>query len=462
MSLIINLIVGLIAFYFAYMYATRKPMLVKVPWYEGWKYECNQPLSFLIYSILTAMLFLGPLSLVKYGVWIVILLLMMYRGAFRYRFNMVLGAYTLFVLWNLYTMTYTPYPEQGWMMILKFCLPYLYFWLGYNAIQCEDDFYVFLEKTCWICCGYALIIGGVSAKFISPLYVFLNFTSGGLFVSYASLADFFAVLITVPITMYFATNKRKYLWMAAWMFLSTILESVRTGIGASVLGLSFFYMIYKKGKSIPYIGLMVILFITSIFAVPEVREKMFGSKANTVSVGSASMDQVEMNGRNFMWERIMEHSYYGHEMMGSGCGASLGWLKEKASKEGGIVLIHSDWVQMLSESGNIGLGFFVFFIIVLLWVILSETWKYKGFITITFVGAMTVASFVACFFAMGFDNVITYAQQGFVIPFIFLGLFYKIRTIETNYEQITKLQFFRKKQFEWLERYFNSACSFRS
>lgn len=50
---------------------------------------------------------------------------------------------------------------------------------------------------------------------------------------------------------------------------------------------------------------------------------------------------------------------------------------------------------------------------------------------------MTVASFVACFFAMGFDNVITYAQQGFVIPFIFLGLFYKIRTIETNYEQIS-------------------------
>ena len=84
-----------------------------------------------------------------------------------------------------------------------------------------------------------------------------------------------------------------------------------------------------------------------------------------------------------------------------------------------------------------GTGHPIFFIIVLLWVILSETWKYKGFITITFVGAMTVASFVACFFAMGFDNVITYAQQGFVIPFIFLGLFYKIRTIETNYEQIT-------------------------
>lgn len=38
---------------------------------------------------------------------------------------------------------------------------------------------------------------------------------------------------------------------------------------------------------------------------------------------------------------------------------------------------------------------------------------------------MTVASFVACFFAMGFDNVITYAQQGFVIPFIFWDYFIK-------------------------------------
>ena len=221
--------------------------------------------------------------------------------------------------------------------------------------------------------------------------------------------------------------------MAAWMFLSTILESVRTGIGASVLGLSFFYMIYKKGKSIPYIGLMVLLFITSIFAVPEVREKMFGSKANTVSVGSASMDQVEMNGRNFMWERILNHAYYGHETMGSGCGAALGWLKEQADKDNGLRLIHSDWVQMLSESGNIGLGIFIFFVIVMLFVVLSETWKFKGCEIVTFAGAIVVASFVACFFAMGFDNVITYAQQGYVIPFIFLGIFYKIKDLNNDF-----------------------------
>lgn len=439
MSLIINLIVGLIAFYFAYMYATRKPMLVKVPWYEGWKYECNQPLSFLIYSILTAMLFLGPLSLVKYGVWIVILLLMMYRGAFRYRFNMVLGAYTLFVLWNLYTMTYTPYPEQGWMMILKFCLPYLYFWLGYNAIQFEDDFYVFLEKTCWICCVYALFLGGIISNTLPSIKALFTYGSGGLFISYASLADFFAILFSVFFIMYFVTKSKKYLWMASWVFLSTIVDSVRTGIGASVLGLAFFYMIYKKGKSIPYIGLTVILFIISIFAVPDVREKMFGANSSQVTVGTASMDQVEMNGRNFMWERIMNHAYYGHEMTGSGCGAALGWLKEQADKDHGLRLIHSDWVQMLSETGLVGLGLFIFFAIVMIIVVLSETWKFKDYLSITFAGALTVASFVACFFAMGFDNVITYAQQSYVIPFIFLGIFYKFKDLNNDFSSNTSI-----------------------
>lgn len=429
MALIINLVVGLIAFYFAYRFALNKQMVVTLPWDKRYEYVCNQNLSFLIYSILTAMLFLGPLSLLKYAVWIVLLLVMIYRGGFRYRFNIVLGAYSLFVLWNLYTMTYTLYPGQGWMMLLKFCLPYLYFWLGYNAIQREDDFYIFLEKTCWICCVYAFFLGGIISNTLPNIKALFTYGAGGLFISYASLADFFAILFSVFFIMYFVTKKRKYLWMAGWVFLSTVVDSVRTGIGASVLGMTCYFIVYKKSKAIPYICFMLLLFVGSIFAVPQVREKMFGDSATSVTVRTASMDKVEMNGRNFMWKRIMEHTYYGHEVIGSGSGAALGWLKEQASKNGGLSLIHSDWVQMLSETGLVGLGLFIFFAIVMIIVVLSETWKFKNNTTVTFVGSMTVASFTACFFAMGFDNVITYSQQGYVLPFIILGIFYKVLDI---------------------------------
>lgn len=419
----LNYIIGLIAFIYAWKYAFSKKMVIENPWAKKVPYYCNQNLSFLLYCILTAMLFIGPISLVKYAVWIVIMLAMCGKARFRKPWNAVIGAYTLFVLWNIYTISYSAYPSQGWMMVLKFSLPYLYFWLGYNAITCENDFYVFLKKTSWICCIYALIIGGFSAKVLSPLYVFLNFTTGGLFISYASLADFFAILICAPITMYLVTKDRKYLYMASWMLLSTILESVRTGLGASVLAVSFFYMIVRKGKAVPYITLVLIAFVVSIFAIPPVREKMFGEEVSNVSVGSASMDNVVMNGREYIWESVMEQCYYGHELTGSGCGSALGWRKQMFAE--GNVLIHSDWVQMRCESGNFGMGLFIFFAIVMLFKVLTVTWIYKSSPTVTYAGAITVAAFAACFFAMGFDNVITYAQQGYVIPFVFLGIFYK-------------------------------------
>ena len=125
--------------------------------------------------------------------------------------------------------------------------------------------------------------------------------------------------------------------------------------------------------------------------------------------------------------------YKGKEIQGSGCGTALAWLKGYFVGGKSAGLIHSDWVQMLCESGNIGLGIYIVFALVMLLIVLSETWKFKDFLSITFAGALTVASFMACFFAMGFDNVITYAQQGYVIPFIFLGIFYKFKDLNNDF-----------------------------
>ena len=98
-----------------------------------------------------------------------------------------------------------------------------------------------LEAYRLICVIYSFLIGGVSAKLISPLYGFLCFGTGGTFVAYASLADFYAILIGIPVMLYIFTSERKFLYAAGLLFLSSILESVRTGIGASILGLSLLF-----------------------------------------------------------------------------------------------------------------------------------------------------------------------------------------------------------------------------
>lgn len=423
MALIINSIIAILLIYYGWKYAFCKGMVVEHPFDKGLICICSNNLSFLLFSIMTAMVFLGPLSLVKYAIWICIMVFMSFRWVKKW--DSVLTMYLVFIVWNLYTLTYSNYVFQGWMMILKFSLPILYFWLGYNAIQDSLDLWIFLKRTVVICVVYSFLIGGVSAKLISPLYVFLCYGTGGTFVAYASLADFYAILIGIPVMLYVITSERKYIYAAGLLFLSSVLESVRTGIGASILGLSLLFLVYKKGKAIPIVTLLIALFVGSVLLVKPVRDKMFGKHAETVTISNMGQTKIETNGREYMWERIMNHCYKPDPTYGSGCGGALGWLKDINSK-GGLLLIHSDWVQMMSESGNIGLWLYILFGAFLLFKILAITWRYKGDIVLTLLGGTTAGSFAACFFCMGFDNVITYAQQGYVLPFMLFGIFLKV------------------------------------
>ena len=319
------------------------------------------------------------------------------------------------------------------MMNVKFCLPILYFWVGYNAVKEELDLWVFLKRTVLICVIYSFLIGGVSAKLISPLYGFLCFGTGGTFVAYASLADFYAILIGIPVMLYIFTSERKFLYAAGLLFLSSILESVRTGIGASILGLSLLFLAYKKGRAVPAVMLLIALFVGSVFFVKPVKDKMFGKQAETVTISNVGKAKIETSGREYMWKRIMNHCYNPNPTFGSGCGGALGWLKDINSK-GGLVLIHSDWVQMMSESGNIGLCLYILFAVFMLFKVLAITWRYRNNKMLTLLGGTTVGAFAACFFCMGFDNVITYAQQGYVLPFMLFGIFLKTIDLTENGE----------------------------
>ena len=128
MAIVINAIITVILLYYAYKYASGGTMIIKHPFKVGEYYECNNNLSFMIFSVMTAMVFLGPLSLVKYAIWIFFMLLMSRRWVKKW--DGVMTIYLIFILWNLYTLTYSHYIFQGWMMIVKFCLPILYFWVG--------------------------------------------------------------------------------------------------------------------------------------------------------------------------------------------------------------------------------------------------------------------------------------------------------------------------------------------
>lgn len=428
MVFIINLIAALILFYIPIQAYRNGDRIVKSPFDENCQIEIGFQLWFLVYSVVTAMVFLGPLSLVKYGYWILFLLFLVFNRNLEFKGCAIVGVYSLFLIWAaISAIIFSTVKFQALMMLIKYALPLFYLWLGYTAINDSDDLLYFMKKVAVGMCVYALIIGGFSAKFLPPLYGFLNFSSGGLFISYASLADYFSSLIVVPIGLYVITHDRKWLYATAWIVLSTILETVRTGLGGLFLASSLFLITIFRGKAIPWIAGLCISAVAVVFTVPSFREKMFFEEKSFSDVTMADMnfDNVRSNARGAIWEMNLKRFYEPHKITGSGLGESVEWMKSRP----GLKLIHSDYVQILCDLGLIGISLFGLFVLVTLFSITSTTWASESPFVLKLIGGMALGSCAGTFLSMAFDNVVAYAQQSFVIPFIFIGIYLKIKDL---------------------------------
>ena len=426
MVLIINIIVAIILFWLPVKwYSSGKLKVVGHPFEEDKMIGINVNLQFLVFSILTAMIFLGPLSLVKYAYWIIVLLILCFTRL-NLRFGGIVNTYLVFIAYCVFSLLFiTGDTFSGLMMLIKYTLPLLYLWLAYSAVNDSDDLAYLMKLTTIGMCVYALIIGGFSAKFLGPLYGFLNYGTGGLFISYAPLADYFSSLIVVPIGVYIITKKRIWLLATFWIILSTVLEVVRTGLGGITLAVSLLLLTIYQIKAVPWILTVVFMAVITVFSVPAVREKMFEDEK--VEISSISTDNINFNtikshGREELWEKNMNMFYYPSPAIGSGIGATSGFLKNQK----GLKLLHSDYVQMLCDLGNVGLFLFACFVLWTLFSIISIAWKSTVPLVIKLTGGMALGSCGGTFFSMGFDNVVTYAQQCFVLPFILIGIFLKV------------------------------------
>lgn len=424
MVLLLNLVVAAIMAIYAFkIYFDQNLKVVQHPVLQDTQCLINRDLHFLVFCIATAMIFLGPLSLVKYGFWIVLMLYLVF-ARFRIRIDAIVVCYLLFLAWSLFSLTYSSVKFQGVMMVIKYTLPLLYLWLGYNAIQDIDDFLFFLKKTVWIMVIYAFLIGGFSVRFLPWLYGFLCFKSGGLVIAYASLADFYSALFVVPLALYVVYREKKWLVIAGWIALSTILEVVRTGIGGIFLATSFFLFFYYKLKSAPWLFGLVILGISAVFFIPDVHNKMFLNESqslSSMSVSSMNFENIQSNGREIIWKYNLARFFDPNPMIGAGLGESMEYTKNNFT----VKLIHNDYVQILCDMGLIGIILFGVFFLVTILKVMVRTWSNASNNLVRLSGAMVLGSCAGTFFSMMFDNVISYTQQCFVIPFIFIGIFLK-------------------------------------
>lgn len=438
MKTILSLIIFIILLYrIGLIYFSKKNKFRIVQDNEGNPYLLSRNMYFVIFTVCTAPIFLGSLSLLKYGLWFAMILLLLLAGKVRAKFEATTIMYLIFFLWLCYTMTYTSVPRDGVMMLVKFLLPIKFLWLGYSAINNEKELIIFLKTVNVIACIWCFVIGGFSATFIPHLYVF----SMEICSTYAGFADYLTSIFIVPILLYWLTKEKKYIFCACWMVLSTVLQSVRTGMGGMILVFVVAILLHHKWKAVPGVIFAGALFIGTILFVPKVNEKFFGDKAGTVTStdimqGDAmSLDNIEMNGREFLWKAMIDNCYYGNELFGKGLGEAEFFSKNKFHKSGKKAKVHNDYLILLCDTGKIGILLIIIFYLTITLKVTSHVVLRRDSRLVKLTGIMALSSMAGIAFCMYFDNVVSNSMQSMVMPYIYLGFF--LKALDLNKSEIT-------------------------
>lgn len=433
---IINCILLILFVYYSrkiFTPAFARKRIVALPRAKGKCYQINPLMCYLIFVVCTAPFFLGSVSLVKYAVYFITLLVLINKGYIVKKFDSIVLTYLLFLCWLIITSLWSPYPYNGLMLIIKYCIPLLSLWLGYSAIKSPSDFFFCSKYVTKASLIYALFLGGLSAVFTPALYFFL----ANIFITYAGLADYFTSIAGLFLVLAWITNKKKYYLGFLWLLLSTVLEVVRTGLGGlSIVGAMFFFIRYKI-KAIPAIFSCIIIFLCIVLYVPQVNEKFFGSNAGYVTIAdivkgdAMSSDNIQTSGRDELWANLLDKFYEPNQISGAGLGASTGYLKDnvRGYTESDIVLIHSDYVQILCDSGIVGVVLLcIFYLAVFLKA--GKVAFSNGMFYSKITAALSVASMAGIAFSMGYDNVVSHSMTSLINPFIFIGFFLKFSNLK--------------------------------
>lgn len=433
MKIILSLLIFVVlAIWVGQIYLSGKKKFRMVEVGKKEYYLLSPNMYFVIFTVCTAPIFLGSLALLKYGLWFVAMLALLFVGKVRIKFEFMTVMYSIFFLWLCYTMTYTTVPRDGAMMLIKFSLPMLFLWLGYSGLKNEKDLIIFLKVVNIAACIYCGFMGGFAWTFIRPLYLF----SMGIFSTYAGFADFLTAVFIVPLMLYWLTKEKKYIFCALWMVLSTVLQSVRTGMGGMLLVFCIALLLKNKAKAIPGLAVAGAMFLSVILFVPSVNEKFFGEDAGTVSAtdivqGDAmSMENIEMSGRESLWEFVIDNCYYGNETFGGGLGTSVRFLKDYGKATDSLVVMHNDYLQILCDSGIVGIVFIALFYLSVIMKVTSNVALRRSSSLVKLTGIMALPSMVGIGFCMYFDNVVSNSMQSMVMPYIYIGFFLKALEIE--------------------------------
>lgn len=384
----------------------------------------NRP-YLLLFIFATAILACGSYMADRLLVTMVILFLGILTAQRSISFSGTAFFYILYLSWLLLSMLIiSPDMGYGFRVFLKYLYPFLIM-LFASQLNISKKYYL---KALNIILNVALF--SVFCFLVLAWIPTVNQIVGSVLFWGPAIIDFYPVPIATSLLLFSHTRKKKYLVYAVLFILPPIFSAIRTGILASSITIVLFAIIRYKLKSIPYVLFGCALLIGSVLYIPQVRDKMFRKQMSTEEIverrEELTTDDIDSNGRFAMWEWSMERFYYGKEWTGSGLGVLQKTFYSLDHPFGHIRIVHNDYVQILCDTGLIGL---ILYGLTLLSLVIHSIFIYfrskQGVIKIAaFVAGVGLSGMLSTLYT---DNVVNYSMMTLSFPFALYGLLLSLK-----------------------------------
>ncbi len=421
MFALINIVVFIGIFVYAFNLMFSKPSYVKLSKTERVLLSGRE--KFLAFTLATGMIATSALGLasIRLILWLSMMLfafVMMRKSPNIHKLTFI---YVIFLGWLSFTLVASPDITYGVRVFLKYLYPFVALLFAATFVQSKDFIFVAIRWMLIAAFLSSFFLGGFMTNIVGSWFFYLE----GVFWPLATLSDYLAVMSAVSLVMWWRTKEKKYLFLIAWFILSALLQSVRTGIlSIGIMLMAWSYLRFKLA-ALPFMIGGILLGVVMILFIPSIKGKMFyvPEKVQSISDITSSLENDNLNtsARASLWEDLLKKFYIENKWTGSGLGSVQHYMYTNYVY-GGLKVPHSDYIQLMSDTGKVGLWLYLLF--PFMTYVHLRKYVHKAPKTPTQISAvMAVLSYAATLPAMGFDNVVNYSFASHSYPFIFIGLF---------------------------------------
>ncbi len=401
-------------------YISLNQQEVHHPLNKDFRFRVTGTQYFFLFTLYTGILSFGGLSAVRLAIWIVLCLVALFYDKNKPVASLTVLLYTLYLVYLIFSIVLSPAKIYGVRVFLKYLYPFLVLLLA-SKVTSTSLFTLRAFKNIF----YVGIFGALYLLVLQKIPVIGQLLASMMWWGPAIL-DFMPVVISIALAYYAIFNKKQYLKYIPLFILPAVLGTNRTGLLAASITIAVLSLIRYKLQSVPYVAVATAIFVGVLLYVPEFREKMFFEKGMTTEEilenrDALTSEDIDSSGRFSMWEWSLDNFYKGKELMGSGLGNLQAVFYSHQHPFGKLEVVHNDYVQILCDTGLIGLGLYASIVISLALHAILIFYK-ENDLMIKFCAIVAASSMTGLAVAMYTDNVVNYSLMTLSYPYAIYGM----------------------------------------